>query len=67
MKNYITLLSIILIITSCDIEEGMYNENYDSHQIVDDSKKGDDRCIQSLKKYSKSRSLIFFLVFGKTH
>ena len=31
MKNYITLLSIILIITSCDIEEGMYNENYDSY------------------------------------
>jgi len=31
MKNYISLLSIILTITSCDIEEGMYNENYNSY------------------------------------
>ena len=31
MKNYIALLSMILAFTSCDIEEGMYNENYDSY------------------------------------
>jgi len=31
MKKYLTLLSTILIITSCDIEEGMYNENYNSY------------------------------------
>jgi len=31
MRKYITLLSIILIITSCDVEEGPFINNYDSY------------------------------------
>ena len=31
MKQYITLLSIILIITSCDVEEGPFINDYDSY------------------------------------
>ena len=31
MRKYITLLSIILIITSCDVEEGPFINDYDSY------------------------------------
>lgn len=31
MKQYITLISIILIITSCDVEEGPFINDYDSY------------------------------------